>query len=1456
MLTMRPGHSVDYLTREVATGRENYYTGAVSEGEPPGRWYGAGAEALGLTGLVDHQDMAALYEHFIDPRDESFRDPDGWKNAATLGHAGRRYKTADELYEQYLNAEPYADAERRVQLRADAFKNERKNIAFMDLTYSVPKSITVLHAAFEHQEVQARRAGDEESAAAWAAYKKAVEDAIWTGNNAGLDYLQERAGYSRIGHHGGAAGRWIDAHDWTVASFFQHTSRENDPHLHVHNALLWRVQGVDGEWRTLDSEAIQAHRPAAAAIAERTTTEYLTRSVRVLAAMRPDGKSREILGIDQAVNDLFSARDRAITPKKAELIRAFEAQFGRAPNALERDRLNRKAWARTRPRKLHDGETLEERLDRWQQQLRAEIKVGLDQVATEVLALAEQAEPVAQTFSPDAVMQLAIADVQARKASWTEADLARSINNALPDYLGGLPAGDVQELIEGLTREAIQRYSVPLTADSPAVASLPDELRLADGRPAYERPGGHKYATVEHVRSERVLRAAAIERTTAALPRELAAAFLTELADEGIELGADQAHAVRGVLTSGAGVESLIGPAGTGKSFVVGALARAWQDPTLWGGEQHRVVGLATSQIATQVLAGEGLTARNIAQWLGVQERLAEGSTHPEHVAWRLAAGDLVVIDESAMTEHADIAAVHQIAETAAAKVLLTGDHRQMAAVGAAGSMDMIARVAPAYELTEARRFSNPWERDASLRLREGDETALQDYRKYGRIVDGGPIERTEHLAAQAWLADYLAGRRSLLIVDTNEQAAKLSAQIRARLVQLGHVQEEGVPLGLGQTIAGVGDIVQGRRNGWELRGVEGNRRGPINREQYRVLETRPDGALVVAVLLARTPDGEQLGERITLPASYVSTDLALSYASTVHAAEGLTVDTSTTVATPRTGRSALYTAVTRGRHENRIIANTQAVAEDAPTGTVNQMPRRDPVGMLAANLERDDPELAALVEAETNAAEAATLRTIAERFADVAELAATARTATALDRLVNDGALSPQQRIALAADDGTISLTQILRQAELAGHDPDQVLRDAVTGRDLKNARSVASVLHQRITATTELHPKGDAYAEWTPKVDDPAWQQHLNDLAALADQRRAELGRQVAEDRPQWAVEALGQFPDQQDDQDAWVERAAAVAAHRELTGHDDAETALPGPPKHGQVETYASWRAAWRALGRDEASRAEAEMSDGQLRARVCAYEREQAWAPDYVAPDLSGTIQAACRYRTDGEIRAAEAENETDAARKAQLQREAAEARAVADVLDRQAAQLAKADDTRAEWYAHTAATRAAEQRARVELAARGIDPDTADDTTTAEQRLADQRRGIAADDRHRQITDEHDLAHVVEQQDADLRAVQPEPHRAAAETNLPDIREEAAREPKRADRGEDDWTRVPTADETADHLARAQRAIGEIQQRRREDRRRADEEAQSHQLASWHHEASTKQRDDDHAHGRS
>lgn len=1427
VLTISSGHSARYLTDAVAVGRENYYTGAVAAGEPPGRWYGAGAELLGLVGLVDHRDMTALYEHFADPRDPAFRDPPAWKDATTLGHRGRAYVSEDDLYKASLEAEPGATPERRAELLLEAGKRARRNVSFLDATFSVPKSVTVLHTAFEAQEVKARQAGDATATTAWAAYKQAIEDGIWAGNNAAIDYLAQHAGYSRIGHHGGAAGRFIDAHDFVVASFFQHDSRDHDPQLHIHNAILNRVQGSDGQWRTLDSRAIHRFRGAAAAAGERTMEEHIARSLNIAFATRPDGKAREILGVPPEVMDLFSSRRRAITAKTATLVEAFESKFGRAPNSLELDRLQRQATFATRKSKTYGGETATERLERWDRELRAEVAGGLEQVARDVLALREPR--TGERWSRTAVIETALADVQGTKAAWTRSDLTRAISNALPDRLGDLDGTDIAELLDGLTEQALE-LAVQLDAPRPADDVLPEELRLNDGRSAYDAPGGRLYATPDHVHTERLLTAAATRPGGPTLPAPEVDRFLSGLAAQGIELGADQAAAVRGILTDGAQVDTLVGPAGTGKSFVVGVIAKGWQEDAS-DGAARRVVGIASSQIATEVLAAEGLEARNIARWLATQRRLTDEAPVADDEAWRLHAGDLVVVDESAMTGTADLAAIHAHVEGAGAKLLLCGDHRQLGAVGAGGAMELAAATGPRYELTEARRFTHSWEAAASLRLRDGDAVALGDYHKHGRLLDGGTLDSAEASAAQAWLADTLAGRHSLLVVDTNEQAARLSAGLRSELVRLGRVAERGVPLGLQGTYAGVGDLVQARRNAWHLAGHEGNRRGPINRETLRILETRDDGGIVAAAVIGRGPDGVELGEPMALPAEYVAQHLALGYACTVHAAQGLTVDTAHVVATSGTSAAALYVGMSRGRHANNAHVVTESAADDLPPGLEAKPVPRSPAAVLANLLDAARPDRSALAEAVESAARAGSVRTNAELLADAAELATAGRTARWLDELVHDGHLTGHQRVELAAEDGANNLTRLLRRSELAGHDPREVLRAAVIGRSLRDARQLTNVLHHRISEAVTLDPVGDRFVDWVPKVEHPRWQQYLDHLAEAADERARELGRDAAVNPPQWAVESLGPIPGDPEERHAWVRSAGVVAAHRELVGLDDPSTAVGAAPPPKNAEAYASWRAAWRALGRPEADRAEVEMSDGRLRIRIRAWERERTWGPRYVANELAGTHQAAARHRATAAVRAAEADAAAGPDDRDRLAREGREAAALADLLDARAAELAEADKARALWYAHTAPTRVAADRAAAELATRQPDEPLDEPTITAEEWLAEHRAATLADDPHRGVADETGLADVQAERDADIAAAFPEPADAAALEP-----ERVAPEPVTVD---EDTIRVPSADETARTIERARHALAEIHRREALDAHRTADEARSQQLTRWH-----------------
>ncbi len=566
--------------------------------------------------------------------------------------------------------------------------------------------------------------------------------------------------------------------------------------------------------------------------------------------------------------------------------------------------------------------------------------------------------------------------------------------------------------------------------------------------------------------------------------------------------------------------------------------------------------------------------------------------------------------------------------------------------------------------MAEARRFAAEWERTVSLQLRDGDPDALFAYHRRGRLVDVDTIEHAEQQAARAWLADTLAGKRSLLLVDTNEQAARLSAQIRAHLVALGRVTEQGVPLGLQGTYAGVGDLVQARRNGWHLAGVDGNTRPPINRETYRVVETRDDGGLIVApIIIGRGVHGEQLGEPMSLPGEYVAAHVALGYASTVHAAQGRTVDTGHGVVTPGTGADALYVELTRGIESNTAYVVTRSTPADAPTGAVSDAVRRAPAAVLAGILEQADPDRSALAVAVQSGHDAESVRTPVELLVDAAELATAGRTARWLDELAAAGHLTTAQRVALAAEDGGTTLARVLRRAELAGHDPQAVLREAVTtGRSLDDARQVANVLHDRITAAVSLDPVAESYADWIPRVENEDWRQYLGSLAAAADTRQNELGAEVAAQQPQWALSSLGPVPDVEEDQAPWQRRAGAVAAHRELTGYDDEASALDTAPKAGQAEIYASWRTAWRALDRPEADRDEIEMSVGQLRLRVRAYQREQAWAPRYVANELAATHQAAEQHRTTATLRTAEAATADEQPTRDLLKEEAAQATA--------------------------------------------------------------------------------------------------------------------------------------------------------------------------------------------------
>jgi hypothetical protein len=181
-------------------------------------------------------------------------------------------------------------------------------------------------------------------------------------------------------------------------------------------------------------------------------------------------------------------------------------------------------------------------------------------------------------------------------------------------------------------------------------------------------------------------------------------------------------------------------------------------------------------------------------------------------------------------------------------------------------------------------------------------------------------------------------------------------------------------------------------------------------------------------------------------------------------------------------------------------------------------------------------------------------------------------------------------------------------------------------------------------------------------------------------------------------------------------------------------------------------------------------------------------------------------------------------------------EAAEAAALADLLDTQITQLSETDDIYSYYLVHTALTRANAHRAELELANRHATTPPLDDATTTEEWLAAEQQARETDDAYRDISAEHDLTELANRNDADRPTLTDTTDRGPiVETAVPDIRELATAQ---GPRPVDDSVHVPTIEQTTNELAQARRAIAETQQRQAAEARHAAEYAHSQQLARW------------------
>lgn len=340
-------------------------------------------------------------------------------------------------------------------------------------------------------------------------------------------------------------------------------------------------------------------------------------------------------------------------------------------------------------------------------------------------------------------------------------------------------------------------------------------------------------------------------------------------------------------ITSGEPVSCVVGHAGAGKTFALDAAREAWQ------GTDRDVVGCSLSaRAARQLQTSSGIrsdTADRLLADLDTGRRALTGSS-------------VVVIDEAGMLGSRRLARLVDHVAAADAKLVLVGDHRQLPEIDAGGLFTVLAHRLGCAELTENRRQRDSTERVVAAYLRDQQaEQALLLLSRTGRVTTAGNADALRDHMADEWHRETRAGSDAVMLALHRSDVEDLNRRARARRLVAGE---------LGPTVAhcdgrgfAIGDRVMTLRNDRRL----DVRNGTV----ATITGTSAAGGLVID-----TADGE----RRTLPPWYLEGGhLTHAYASTVHKAQGLTVDVALLLGDDTLFAEAGYTGITRGRDRNRL---------------------------------------------------------------------------------------------------------------------------------------------------------------------------------------------------------------------------------------------------------------------------------------------------------------------------------------------------------------------------------------------------------------------------------------------------------------------------------------------------------------------------------------------------------
>ena len=793
--------------------------------------------------------VEALPNYYLDAD-----EPRGVWHGRAAGMLGLSGSVEDEAFLALMAGMDPRDPER---LLGNGYSE--KSVRGFDVTASSPKSVSVLWAVGD----------DWVRAEVLAAHDAAVAAvAGWVEAHA---HTRFRLGGEVV---------VVDAEGIVAAGFRQHTSRALDPQLHTHLVVANRVKSPDGRWLALDARTLKRDQRTLSALFHAAERAELTRRLGVEWGPVVNGIA-EIDGIDRRVVEEFSTRTKAVVARLSVKLDRFEQTMGREPTQRERWQLEREAAVDSRPAKDHavNAGILHER---WVGQLR-DLGVDPEQLVAGVLGRSLEAQCDFDVLDQYGLVEAAIDALAEQQSSWRPAEIVREVAALLPTTLAAT-AGEVVGVADILGYGIGAGQGMELGPPVPAGV----ERRLSDDRPITEAASDRAITQWWILKEEAFILDWAGRGVDPAQTRS-SRTTLERCPTEASSAQREAAAAIAGT----APVVLVVGPAGTGKTT---ALRPAVEQLHADG---RVVFGVAPSAIAASVLNAEtGVRADTI------DKLLAEHRTGRPHPTFDLPPGATVIVDEAGMLATPKLAELAHLAEQKRWRVALVGDPMQFSAVGRGGMFGMLVDTHGAIELDRVHRFTNDWERAASLQLRRGDPTVADTYERQGRL-HGGTVEQIERAAVSAWWRHRKAGESTLLMAPSNETVDRLNQAAQRRRIAAGELADgECFVLPNGVRLH-VGDEIATRHND---RAIETDRHEMVrNRNTWTITAINDDWTIT-----ARGSTGT-----VALPAEYLCDHVELAYAITAMGAQGKTVDHAITVIDITTDVRNLYVPMTRGRETN-----------------------------------------------------------------------------------------------------------------------------------------------------------------------------------------------------------------------------------------------------------------------------------------------------------------------------------------------------------------------------------------------------------------------------------------------------------------------------------------------------------------------------------------------------------